>query len=125
MAVSRNVHLLTAIRTVPNVIRKGKKMELEKLSLKKLNELFEIAVYGEHYAIDGANYERAAIHKNNAVELANEIMIRRKSNAEKRIQKYKLQIDKLEKTIGGTSKADRDQVEKLQTKIAELEWILR
>lgn len=100
-------------------------MELEKLSLKKLNELFEIAVYGEHYAIDGANYDRANFHANNAVILAGVIGDRKKANATKRIEKYRLEIEKLDATLGGTSIKERDKIQKLEEKIKELEWYLR
>ena len=101
------------------------KQQLEKLSLKKLRELFSIAVYGEHYAIDAANYDRANSHAYNAVVLADVIGDRKTANAKKRIEKYRLEIDKLDRTIGGTGIAERDQIEKLEKKIKELEWDLR
>lgn len=100
-------------------------MELEKLSLKKLKELFEIAVYGEHYAIDGANYERAAAYRNESYLLACELEKRKEISWTKQVAKYKLEIEQLERTLGGTTRADRDRIEKLQTKVAELEYALK
>jgi hypothetical protein len=100
-------------------------MELEKLSLKKLRELFSIAVHGEHYAIDGANYDRAEAYRNESYLLACELEKRKKIAWTKKVEKYKLQIEQLEATFGGTSRADRDKIEKIQTKVSEYEYALK
>lgn len=61
--------------------------DLSKLSLKKLNELFASASWSEHYAIDGAQYDRAEEFSNRSYLLAVEICNRREANAAKRALK--------------------------------------
>lgn len=61
--------------------------DLSKLSLKKLNELFAEAAWSEHYAIDGANTDRAQYFSERSYLLAVEICNRRDANAAKRALK--------------------------------------